>query len=284
MNRNDRNREVKIKSKIWSQLPPEVVERIVAFLGCKKKYMEVYKADFIPESLLDIIRSLTVERFLKETFGFTPRYEFSDYFYKTIKIVDNDEIQYKNVIDQEFVRQMFIAHLKSDKWEQLYRIFIMSFVLMSVDERKNLAHSVHHELKKIEQYIFNEMKLYASSRPEKKYDKYLEFESVEDLIKFFICFELRNCLNDSLKRDFLNQVWKKNLYYGELKYAFSCMFAFEDWIHHLDWFVLIGKHLRNSSDYMKRYKIFEKEESAFFFYFTEVDVNKFKSLVPYCGL
>lgn len=273
------NLKVKINSKIWYQLPPEVVERIIAFLGCKNVFKEVYRTEFIRESTLDIIRSLSVKWFLEEPIGFSFGCKFSDYLFKNVKVVG--ELQYKSVIDQEFVRRLFITLLKLDKWEQLYRIFIMSFVSMSMNERKNLTQSVHHELKKTEHYIFNEMKLYAWSQPEKPSQKYLEFESVEDLAKFFICLELRNCLSDESKQDFLYQVWKKDLHHGKLDEVVSAIFAWEGWLHHCNWFVHIGNHLRDSLNYMKRYKVFEKEEPAFFSYFTEVDVEKFKSLTPY---
>lgn len=254
---------------IWSQMPSEITERIIASTGNKYLYKSIYNTECIRKTSLDIIRSVAVNIFSKER---PCHLDFCDYLFMNVKIVVENEIRYKQVIDLEFIRKMFLVYLNTDQFEELYHVFMVSFPLMTGKERIQLATSVIQYLSSIENYIFKDMNLSILRCCAFHYG-IISFDLIDDMFKFIIFIEIKNTISDNMQRDFFDYIWKKKftskLEYSQMDqylYFFRRSVSDKSYINHI-------KHLELFKYYTEKYINFQLRKSAYFGYFRPIDEN-----------
>lgn len=183
----------------------------------------MYNTHHISESALKVLRRVAVHRFVNnECVGLT------DLIFKDQLRAENDVYPLDKVIDREAVRRLFNILINSDEWESLFYIFVLVIVVSIPEELKDFVDSAiaNKKIAEVEKYIFDEMKLYLRhSVPRistlRGNARYLEFSSVQDFSKFFICLELRNCASEDLKNEFLQKIWRKEFREPDFVYLVS---------------------------------------------------------------
>ena len=152
------------------QLPAEVVEKIVSFVGKKTLFRQVYGGN-IPKSCEKLIESVKVKKILNGD-AIVPCCDFLN-------------LDWSFNID--FCVELFRESFRHDKWNVLFNVVINCGVFFR-EELSNLAHKVRKELQTLRQYVHEEMTCYWIELD--YYNFKLDFENCEEFAKFYVFLEL----------------------------------------------------------------------------------------------
>lgn len=157
-------------AEIWSELPPEVKERIVALTGKKKLFIDVF--GIYPKSCAKILESARLKQILHDEKVLLPCSDFL-----------NDDWSF-NI---DFCVALFRASFYQAKWNILFNVIISCGVFYS-DELSILAKRVSKELEIIRIYVNEEMTCYWIEAD--FFDFKIDFENHDEFVKFYVFFEL----------------------------------------------------------------------------------------------
>lgn len=166
-------------------LSVEIWQKIIALVGKKSLFRQLY-GSYIPLSCYQIIRNQKIKQILHGR-----------------EIIPCCDIFDNNVLDIDFCAQLFRECFYRREWKILLKLTI-SLCVFSKFEVKIFVKKILHELETLRVYVHNELVCYFLES--QYYNFTLEFENINEFIKFYVFIELYTNIDISLDQNFYNRM------------------------------------------------------------------------------